>query len=504
MESLRLLVIATLVTSRALAQSCNTENPVDVLILGGGMAGVAAARTLHAMGKTNYIVFEANNKLGGRIRRDDTRNIELGANWIHGLDLADPNRHPLWREWRVCDSNGPRGSVTPMDGPLDIDFEKIYDERGNNIISSVSGTNLYEEKTLQFIMAEEIATKMSVSAAEDESVKTALEEGGWVPSDRLDRFIEWNRVDYCLAAKPQNLSLIHTLPQDTFDAFTISGGESSCYLVTDEKGYSFVVDCLARDFKDTTRLKLNAKVTKVETSDDCVCATVQGNGKYCASYAILTFSMGVLQAAIRGDPGAVHFEPELSKDAINQVTMVHFVKIFLKFNESFLKESETEDQQFFGYVSETRGHYPVFFTVKSILNTIHLHVTEDLALQVLSQGETTTMNEIMAILRKIYNNENIPNPVDIEISQWDIDPLFLGSYEAYGPGVPRDVFEKLHEPVNNRLYFAGSALNDSHYGFVHGAYGSGVHVATRVAQKLDGEDDYNYNGSSSGQYCYCT
>ena len=104
---LRIVAILTLVTSCALAQPCNMDECADVLILGAGMAGVAAARTLHVNGKTNYIVLEANNRLGGLIRRDDTRNIELGANWIHGLEKEDPERHPLWREWLECDMLGP-------------------------------------------------------------------------------------------------------------------------------------------------------------------------------------------------------------------------------------------------------------------------------------------------------------------------------------------------------------------------------------------------------------
>ena len=120
---------------------------------------------------------------------------------------------------------------------------------------------------------------------------------------------------------------------------------------------------------------------------------------------------------------------------LNQVTMVHFVKIFLIFNEQFWEDTES-DQQFLGHVSQTRGYYAIFFTVKSISNTIHVHVTEDLALRVLIQDEETTVNEIMDILRKIYKR-NIPDPVDVEISQWDIDPLFLGSYEVYGPGLPK-------------------------------------------------------------------
>ena len=102
----------------------------------------------------------------------------------------------------------------------------------------------------------------------------------------------------------------------------------------------------------------------------------------------------------------------------------------------------------------------------------------------LRQNKNATSNEIMTILRKIYN-ESIPDPIDIVVTNWSIDPLFMGAYEAYGPGVPENIVKELLKPINGRLHLAGSALNASHYGFVHGAYGSGVNVAKRVAEVLN-------------------
>ena len=499
---LRALAVATLVANCALAQPCSVDECADVLILGAGMAGVAAARTLHVNGITNYIVLEANAKIGGRIRRDNTKGIELGANWIHGLDMKDRNRHPLWREWLRCDKGEPEGSETPMDETMIIRFDNIYNESGDpyDIVSKSAG---YQRRRAHYELAEHRAEKFSKRASEDKSLKYGLMCGGWDPDDlndslrqsldpgfTLGQFIEWNKIDYCTGVGPESLSLIHHFPEDdTYEAFLGEDmkSNSSCYLITDKKGYSFVVDCLAEDFLNTN-LKLNATVTEVETTDDSVCVAVQDKKKYCASYAILTFSMGVLQAAIRGDANAVTFTPKLPKeleDAINNVTVIHFVKIFLQFNEPFWDESE-KHQQFIGYASETRGNFPVFFTVKSIPNTIHVHVTEDLALRVQKQDKETTTNEIMAILRQIYKGKVIQDPISIEISDWSFDPLFYGSYETYGPGVPRDIFKTLSKPVNNRLYLAGSALNDSHFGYVHGAYGSGVCVAKQIADKRKG------------------
>jgi polyamine oxidase len=49
----------------------DTDNSFDkgatVLILGGGVAGVIAARTLHEKGITNFKIVEARDELGGRM-----------------------------------------------------------------------------------------------------------------------------------------------------------------------------------------------------------------------------------------------------------------------------------------------------------------------------------------------------------------------------------------------------------------------------------------------------
>ena len=65
-----------------------TKLNADVLVIGGGAAGITAARTLHEAG-LDVVVVEARERVGGRIftRRDSGATpvpIELGAQFIHG------------------------------------------------------------------------------------------------------------------------------------------------------------------------------------------------------------------------------------------------------------------------------------------------------------------------------------------------------------------------------------------------------------------------------------
>ena len=256
------------------------------------------------------------------------------------------------------------------------------------------------------------------------------------------------------------------------------------YLLVDEKGYSFVVECLARNFKND-RVLLNSLITEIETADDCVCVTVQENKLYCGSHAIVTFSIGALQASLCGGENTIRFEPPLpqtKQDAINSITIVQYGKIYLQFEAAFWEESIIT-QQLLGYVSDKRGYYAYFILDKNPPNTLVFDVTEDLAVKVSTQSEETTVGEIMTILRKIFGDD-IPEPQNAFVSKWSVDPLFFGAYTELAPGVSGEVFVDILKPVNGRLYFAGESLNLTDYGFTHSGYGSGAWVAKQVSASL--------------------
>jgi 2-polyprenyl-6-methoxyphenol hydroxylase-like FAD-dependent oxidoreductase len=75
----------------------------QVLILGGGVAGIIAARTLAAQGITDFLIVEARDELGGRMRSttfgapNRQLTVELGANWIHGTQEEDGPANPIFK-----------------------------------------------------------------------------------------------------------------------------------------------------------------------------------------------------------------------------------------------------------------------------------------------------------------------------------------------------------------------------------------------------------------------
>jgi polyamine oxidase len=67
-----------------------------VLILGGGVAGIIAARTLLEQGISEFLIVEAGHELGGRLRSRNfggssvAYTVETGANWVQGYGPENP------------------------------------------------------------------------------------------------------------------------------------------------------------------------------------------------------------------------------------------------------------------------------------------------------------------------------------------------------------------------------------------------------------------------------
>lgn len=79
---------ATVTANGAAGYYDKSSTHYQVLILGGGLSGVMAARELQRAGIQDYLLVEARDELGGRLMShtfDDGLTVELGANWIEGL-----------------------------------------------------------------------------------------------------------------------------------------------------------------------------------------------------------------------------------------------------------------------------------------------------------------------------------------------------------------------------------------------------------------------------------
>ncbi len=95
------LKVASIGTASAFAISCgliqdsqenfmpqeNNSRHAKVIVIGAGISGLAAARTL-ADKNISVMILEARNRIGGRMWTDSSLGVplDLGASWIHGVN----------------------------------------------------------------------------------------------------------------------------------------------------------------------------------------------------------------------------------------------------------------------------------------------------------------------------------------------------------------------------------------------------------------------------------
>ena len=91
-------------------------------------------------------------------------------------------------------------------------------------------------------------------------------------------------------------------------------------------------------------------------------------------------------------------------------------------------------------------------------------------------------------LRRLFPHAPAIAPADVFVANWSREPFTRGAYtydrSPRGPALR----ERLAQPEDHLLFFAGEATEWRHYGTVHGALESGRRVAGLVLQSLGRRD----------------
>ncbi|TAF48996.1 MAG: amine oxidase, partial [Oscillatoriales cyanobacterium] len=85
----------------------------------------------------------------------------------------------------------------------------------------------------------------------------------------------------------------------------------------------------------------------------------------------------------------------------------------------------------------------------------------------------------METLKTIFGDE-IPQPIEAQITRWASDPFSLGSYSYNAMGSTPKMRQALAAPVGQALFFAGEASHRKFFATAHGAYLSGLRAARQI------------------------
>ena len=444
------------------------EEAAQVIVVGAGAAGLAAARELCAAG-LRVVVLEARGRVGGRIHTvSDAASpvaVELGAEFIHG------KARELWElveraGLAACDVSErhwyERGGVLVKSGEFWQKLEKVF------------GRMKQETRDRPF-------AEFLKECCDDETAREAA-----------TLYVEGFHAARAERAGTRGL----TLAEEASDSVE---GDSSFRVLG---GYSRVVEWLNVEVgAGGGRVQLGAAAREVRWSRGRVEVSARhapGGEEtiYKGERAIITLPLGVLRAT-PGEEGAVRFSPELREklDAARRLEVGHAVRLTLRFRTRFWESLRLhargggdESLSELGFLHTFDAAVPTWWTQLPLRVPLLVgwaggpraeafagkgaEFLTERAVESLSGALGVARARVEAELEAVYTHD------------WQADPFARGSY-AYLPVGGLEAQGELARAVEGTLFFAGEATNsDGHIGTVHGAIATGRRAAAQVVESL--------------------
>ncbi|MGB0388940.1 MAG: FAD-dependent oxidoreductase [Ardenticatenaceae bacterium] len=441
--------LALIASGAALLVQCggNVGNPSEkIIVVGAGMAGLSAARTLHDAGYA-VTLLEGRERIGGRVwtsRAWADTPLDMGGSWIHGI-----RGNPITT---LADAINAERIVTDYDDAILYDVDgRLLGERAwreieqyeTTVTEAIAKTNKSGDESSLEAAISEVIDMQSLSAKEKQHLNLFL-------NSNIEQ--EW-------AADVAELSVHYVNDGDEF------GGDDVVF----PNGYDELIKHLARGLD----IRRGHVVEKITYNEESVSITTN-KGTFEGDRAIVTLPIGVLQSR------KVLFEPPLpsaKQEAIDTLGSGVLNKVYLRFPHVFWQKRP----EWIFYLSAKRGEWSewlnIFHYIKQPILMAFNAGRFGRAVESLSDEEMVA--EAMAVLRNLYGDD-IPEPDAWQITRWASDPFALGSYSFPAVGATRQTRETLAEPVANRLFFAGEATEPDYPATVHGAYLSGQREAERI------------------------
>ena len=462
LKSILLLVVLITLNTVTNINTVYAMDTYDYVVIGGGAAGIAAARTFR---DNNYsvLILEGNTRYGGRVYSYQGPSgfpypVELGGAWVH-----HQNVNPMY-------------NLTLQSG-----LGMMLFDQGNSAVFD-SGKLLSQTQVNKFVgrylayyaaadafrannISDEYAFALAGYFGGDNRIETTIQffEEQWAGNNtKYHNSLMWdNRTD-------AELGPDHMIPT----------------------GYIKLFDYLLdRSPSIRSNLKLNSIATNInyQGTDGTVIVTYTNYGQVYqvkALYgAVVTVSLGVLRNNV------ITFNPPLPQahvDSINKLMFSAVNKVALFFNstgEDLLNGNKLEKNYMFRipYGATPRYDDPLtcFINWEHVLGqpviTSFFQGDASHAYELLTDAEIISKH--MVAIRDII--PDMPDPMHYVVTRWGQDPFFYGSWTDFAVGSTEVDLNQLAVPlgVNNNVMLAGEASNWPDQGTVYSAYISGISAA---------------------------
>ena len=413
---------------------------VDVVIVGAGAAGVAAARRLAAAGKRIALV-EAAASVGGRCITDTALfgvPFDRGAHWVHMPDINP-----------VAKLGAQTGlELYPAPPGQRVRIGRRYAREGE--MESYLGGTLRAETAIQ-----DAARKIDINCAQV------------LPKDLGD----WRAtIEFVLGPFGCGKDLTDVSVQD----FARSAERDNDVLC--RQGYGALLAKLAADLP----VDLSNPVTHIAFASRGGGLDVYATrSQFEARAVIVTASANVLLS------GKIKFTPDLPKrqmDALAKLRLGSYDHIVLELpgnplglrpDELVLEKSDS---------NRTAG----LFANASGTPLCIIDVAGSFGRDLAAKGDSAMFDFALTWLTNLYGADVVKAVSRRYATHWNDEPFAMGAFSAASPG-GQPSRRVLMEPVGDRIFFAGEAAHETLWGTVGGAWESGERAADAVMKALAGK-----------------
>lgn len=503
----------------------------SVIVVGAGIAGIAAARVLTDRGY-RVTILEARGRIGGRIATDWSFGcpVELGACFIHGSygnPLSEIAREAELRTYSPTDV----GKLIFENGkPVDDVTDRHANELWNALIRRAR--RVAENKGL-VVNRQDMSLGTLLSHLKKKAVDKVTKE--------VDQLLAWHAAnleaacaadlpelsarhydmdDKCGFAGPHEIvrdgysSIVHALAKnlDIVTSSEVVSVEGSVLFHDDEQSKARRRKSAARrrlSLKKDVTLDPMAKVRYLDgtrkngmavegndfeaTSNSSGVRVTTANGvQHVAEWCVVTVPLGVLQAkAVQFDPPL----PDWKQNAIDNIGFGLVNKVVMRFDSAFWVDNESEEQRDprvadgpdqIGRVSCEHG---VFFMFLSLLRCVGAPVLVATTagafaehIEDMSDGAVADM--ALTALTKMFKPNTVSTLLGYTVTRWKADEFSRGSYSYAKVGTTPRHYMEMSEPCG-KVFFAGEATHSNHPATAHGAFMSGIREAGRIIGKCE-------------------
>lgn len=438
-----------------------SNSSYDVIVIGGGFAGVTASRELSRRGY-KVVVLEGRDRIGGRTwYKDDAlpgHSLELGGTWVHWFQphvYSEITRYGL-ELVETIGVSAPELAATVTGGKRSI---LPYDEAASAIESVMEmvvqdAREVFDRPFEPFLQSDALAQidKLSIQdridALDISPEKKDLANGLWGAMG---------------SAPCSEVGLVAALRWYALSDFNIQTVFDTVGRYKFKNGTRSLIQAIADD--SLAEIRLNTPVSSVEQNDDGVVVTTRDGEVLRASGVVVAVPLNTL--------GAIEFSPALSTG----------------------KQAASSERQA-GRGSKVwvhvRGDLPKpFFAVAPDHHLINYVVTD----KILDDGQLLIafgpdganvdagdISQIRAELGKIFGDLDI---VATTGHNWATDEFSQGTWSMFRPDQTVSRLSELQQP-EGRVFFAGSDIANGWNGFIDGAIESGISAGREVHAQIFG------------------